>query len=141
MSIIKKVLDVAELEKQLDEKEKFQFLFLSNTTPHPNGNEHHYCINGHWNFISNSMGFEPNCHVQIKCNECDEIIFEFKPFAVRTRELLIEVAVIVPHSCRDCKELSQTFHPDDDWFCRKGHLGGFINRENDCVDFSKKERK
>ena len=88
-TIIKKVLDVAELEKQLDENEKLQFLFISNGTPHPNGNEHMNCKNGHWNFVSNYMGFEPNCHVQIKCDECDEIIFEFKPFAVRTRELKI----------------------------------------------------
>jgi len=29
MSIIKKVLDVAELEKQLEENEKLQYLFIS----------------------------------------------------------------------------------------------------------------
>lgn len=84
-------LDVAELENQLDKDEKLQFLFVMNCPPHPNGNEHHYCKNGHWNFISNYMSFEPNTYVKIKCNECDEIVFEFKPYAIRTRELnLIE---------------------------------------------------
>ena len=87
MSIIKKELDVVELKKQLQEGERLEFLFKRNGTPHPNGNEHYYCNNGHWNFISNYMGFEPNVHVQIKCNECDEIVFEFKPYAIRHREL------------------------------------------------------
>jgi hypothetical protein len=134
--IIKKMLDVAELEKQLAENEKLQFLFISNGTPHPNGNEHMYCKNGHWNFVSNYMGFEPGSFVQIKCSECDEIIFEFKPFAVRTREL----SLIETHCCKTCKELSQTFHPDDDWFCRKGHVGFNIAKTNECEDYDKRIR-
>jgi hypothetical protein len=137
MSIIKKVLDVEALKAQLEAGEVLQFVFKTNSTPHPNGSEHVNCKNGHWNFISNYMGFEPNTHTQIKCNECDEIIFEYLPLAVRHRSLdLIEVTPPdEPHSCKLCKELSQTFHPDDDWFCRKGHVGGNIKRTNECPDF------
>jgi hypothetical protein len=141
-TVITKVLDMDKLKEELDTDEKLQFLFVTHATPIENsGSERYHCKNGHFNFISNYMGFEPNTFVQIKCDECDEIIFEFKPFAVRTRDLRILDSVIVPHSCRDCKELTQSFHPDDDWWCRKGHVGGFINRENDCEDFDKKIRK
>jgi len=133
--VITKVLDVAELEKQLEKDEVLQFLFIDKGTPHPNGHEHKYCKNGHWNFISSYMGFEPNTHYQIKCSECDEIIFEFKPFAVRTRELTLTE----PHSCKLCKELTQTFHPDDDWWCRKRHTGFMINKTNNCKNFAQKE--
>jgi hypothetical protein len=84
--------DVKELNKLLEPNESLRFMFVNNSTPHPNGNEHVNCKNGHWNFISNSMGFEPNAIYKIKCSECDEIIFEFKPFAVRIRELkLLEI--------------------------------------------------
>ena len=47
MNIIKKELDVVELKKQLQEGERLEFLFKRNGTPHPNGNEHYYCNNGH----------------------------------------------------------------------------------------------
>lgn len=91
MGIIKKELNVAELEKQLEKDEKLQFLFLSNYTPDsPNSGERGKCKNGHFVFISNNMGFQPNVHVKIQCEECDEIVFEFKPYAIRTRELELE---------------------------------------------------
>jgi hypothetical protein len=139
MAVIKKILDVEALNTQLQEGEKLKFLFVINATPiEKDKGEQYTCKNGHWNFISNYMGFEPNTHVQIKCNECDEIIFEFKPFAIRTRELDCE---IVSHSCKTCKELSQTFHPDDDWFCRKKHVGFNIGKTNDCPDYDKKEQQ
>ena len=56
--VIKKLLDVEALKSQLQEGEKLQFLFVNNGTPHLNGGEHVNCKNGHWNFISNYMGFE-----------------------------------------------------------------------------------
>jgi hypothetical protein len=91
MGIIKKELNVAELVKQLEKDEKLQFLFLSNYTPdNPNCGEYGKCKNGHFVFMSNSMGFQPNTHVKIQCEECDEIIMEFKPYAIRTRELELE---------------------------------------------------
>lgn len=96
MSIIKKDLNVAELVKQLEKDEKLQFLFLSNYTPdNPNSGERGKCKNGHFVFISNNMGFQPNTHVKIECEECDEIVFEFKPYAVRTRELKLEESLPV----------------------------------------------
>ena len=134
--VIKKVLDIEALKAQLQEDERLQFLFVDKGTPHPNGHEHRNCKNGHWNFIFNNMGFEANTLYQIKCTECDEIVFEFKPYAIRTRELDCEK---VPHSCKTCKHLTQTFHPDDDWWCRKGHTGYNINKTNDCQDYDKKE--
>lgn len=95
---IKKALTTEELEelnKLLEPGERLQFLFVDNTTQHPkhpNGHEHRNCKNGHWNFLSAYMGFEPNTVYKIKCSECDEIIFEFKPFATRIRELkLLEI--------------------------------------------------
>ena len=135
--VIKKLLDVEALKSQLQEGEKLQFLFVDNGTPHPNGHEHRNCKNGHWNFISNNMGFDANTHYQIKCSECDEIIFEFKPYAIRTRELDVEK---IPHSCKTCKHLTQSFHPDDDWWCRKTHTGYNIGKTNDCPDYEIKEK-
>jgi hypothetical protein len=93
--VIKKLLtekEVQELKDLLEPGETLQYMFVSNSTPHPNGNEHVNCKNGHWNIISNYMGFEPNSVVKIKCSECDEIIYEYRPFAVRIRELkLLEI--------------------------------------------------
>lgn len=140
-TFLKKELNVKELEKQLDPNEQLQFLFVSNCTPiDKDHGERFNCKNGHFNFLSNSMPFEPNTWVQVKCDECDEIVFEYKPYAVRIRPLDTS-ELIMPHSCKDCKELSQTFHPDDDWFCRKGHVGLIITKVNTCEDFGKKERK
>lgn len=91
MEIIKKELNIAELEKQLEKDEKLQFLFSSNYIPDsPNSGERGKCKNGHFVFISNNMGFEPNTSYKIQCNECDEMVLEFKPYAVRTRELELE---------------------------------------------------
>jgi hypothetical protein len=82
--------ELAELNSQLDPNEELKFLFKFNCTPiEKDKGEQYHCKNGHWNFISNYMGFQPNTVTKIKCNECDEIIFEFKPYGVRTRELQI----------------------------------------------------
>ena len=93
--VIKRVLsaeEVEELNKMLEPNESLRFMFVDNSIPHPNENEHRNCKNGHWNFISNYMGFDPNTIYEIKCSECDEIIFEVKPMAVRIRELhIIEI--------------------------------------------------
>jgi len=92
MAVIKKILNVEALKAQLQESERLQFLFITNAIPiEKDKGERYYCKNGHFNFISNYMGFDPNTLVQIKCEECDEIIFEHKPFAVRTRELNCEI--------------------------------------------------
>ena len=91
MEIIKKELNIAELEKQLEKDEKLQFLFSSNYIPDsPNSGERGKCKNGHFVFISNYINFQPNAHTIIKCDECEEVILEFKPHAVRTRELELE---------------------------------------------------
>ncbi len=135
--IIKKILNIETIKEQLEEGEELKFLFKSNYTPIGTHNsERVNCKNGHFNFISNYMGFYPNVYVQIKCNECDEIIFEHKPYAVRTRELIM---IEILHSCKSCKELTRSFHPDDDWYCRKSHIGLNINKTNDCPDYDKKE--
>jgi hypothetical protein len=91
--VITKVLtekELTELNSQLDPNEELKFLFKFNCIPIENsGSERYHCKNGHFNFISNYMGFQPNAVTKIKCSECDEIIFEFKPYGVRTRELQI----------------------------------------------------
>jgi hypothetical protein len=133
MIVTKTFLNTEALKAQLQEGEELRFGFKYNCTPIEGmGTERYHCKNGHFNAIPNSMGFDENFHSIIKCSECDEIIFEAKPYASRNRELQM---VVIEHSCRTCKELTQTFHPDDDWNCRKGHTGRMINKTNDCSDY------
>ena len=137
--VIKKEVDIEALNAQLEEGERLQFLFVTNATPiEKDKGERYNCKNGHFNFISNYMSFALDKCVQIKCSECDEIVFEYKPYAIRTRELDVEK---VSHSCKTCKHLTQTFHPDDDWWCRKNHTGYNIGKTNDCPDYDKKEKQ
>jgi hypothetical protein len=82
--------ELAELKSQLEPNEELQFLFKYNCSPvEKDKGERFYCKNGHWNFISNYMSMNSNTTVKIKCSECDEIIFEYMPYAVRMRELHI----------------------------------------------------
>ena len=92
-TVITKVLtedELAELNSQLEPNEELQFMFKSNCEPIvKDKGERFHCKNGHFNFISNYMGFQPGTVIKIKCDECDEIIFEYRPYAVRIRGLQI----------------------------------------------------
>lgn len=88
MKIEKIKLDKVVLENQLEDNETLQYLFVANYTKiDENSNERVNCKNGHWNFIPMTMNFDENTHTICRCDECDEIILEFKPFAVRLRKL------------------------------------------------------
>ena len=96
--IITKVLDMECLKAQLQDGEDLKFLITRNWTPITHTNERGTCKNGHGVFISNYMGLDPNIFMQIKCDECDEIVFEYRPYAVRTRRL---IAIAKTDNCND----------------------------------------
>lgn len=86
--ITTKKLDIECLKSQLQQDEELHFLITRNWIPYTHQNERGTCKNGHPVFISNYMGLDPNILMQIKCDECDEIIFEYRPYAIRTRKLI-----------------------------------------------------
>lgn len=134
MITTKTLLDIDALKAQLQEGEELKFGFRFNCTPiEKDRGERYHCKNGHFNAIPNAMPFDEKFHTVLRCSECDEIIFEAKPYASRNRELQM---VVIEHSCTTCKELSQTFHPNDGWFCRKIHTIYNVRKTNNCPDYT-----
>ena len=88
IKIRKNQLNIKELENQLEEGEHLQFLFISNIKLFKNNGERGLCKNGHVVTIPYAFPFEDNTHTIIQCEQCNEIVMEFKPFAIRNRLLV-----------------------------------------------------
>ena len=87
---VKIPLNIKELEKNLEKDEHLEFHFniIFKKIKRDYTNDWGICKNGHEVQVPSTLPFENETHTMIKCVECDDILLELKPYAIRKRSLI-----------------------------------------------------